>query len=85
MDSYLDIIQFTITEVEYVQEGWEPRRFRAPRGARTNSKGRFPAINLGKAALNRVYLVPLSLTVGRSLLQAERSGSESRRGCRDRN
>jgi hypothetical protein len=29
--------------------------------------------------------VPLGLTVGRSLLQAERSGSESRRGCQGSN
>lgn len=31
------------------------------------------------------FKLPLSLTVGRSLLQAERSGSESRRGCQGSN
>ncbi len=64
------------------------RRVGAPVGARRATVGddlgrsRSPAKEKERP-WNRPYLMPLSLTVGRSLLQAGRSGSESRRGSQD--
>jgi hypothetical protein len=63
------------------QKGLSPRR--ASRAMGVGKKERPPSrgSNQGKAASQSASKLPLGLTVGRSLLQAERSGSESRRGC----
>ncbi len=64
------------------------RRVGAPVGASRATAGkdlgrsRSPAKEKERPAIGFV-LMPLSLTVGRSLLQAERSGSKSRRGSQD--
>lgn len=57
-----------------------PRRASRAKGARKmEGPLRYPS-KRNATALKSALLMPLSLRVGRSLLQAERSGSESRRG-----